>query len=154
MEYYYKHWKDAGRTWNKIFEGNWSNFSIKEIAQRGPGHEKGNTPVVIMPDTIDRLQLLRNYCGFPLLITSAYRSPEYNDKVSGTGRDGPHTTGRAFDINIFGGDVTTLIYFAHKVGFTGFGEKQHGPYADRMVHIDDLLDHETEGPRPWNWTYP
>ena len=84
MEYYYKHWKDAGRHWDKIFENRWPNFSIKEIAQHGPGHERGDTPVVIMPDTLDRLQLLRNYCGFGLRLTSAYRSPEYNDQVSST----------------------------------------------------------------------
>ena len=154
MEYYYKHWKDARRAWDKIFKDRWKNFSIKEMAQRGPGYEEGETPVLIIPDTLDRLQLLRNYCGFPLFLSSAYRSPEYNNEVSGTGEDGPHTTGRAFDIKIFGDSVTILIKFALKVGFTGFGEKQHGPYAGRFVHLDDLQDHETAGPRPWHWGYP
>lgn len=153
MEYFYKNWKDAERDWQKTFNKRWPNFSIKEIAQHGPGHSNGKTPVIIMPDTLDRLQLLRNYCGFPFRITSAYRSPEYNSKVSSTGEHGPHTTGRAFDINVYGEKVNILIYFAHKVGFTGIGVKQKGPYASRFVHIDDLENHETNGPRPWAWSY-
>lgn len=153
MEYYYDNWKDAEKAWGKTFEKRWSNFSIKEVAQRGPGWEQGNTPVVIIPDTLDRLQKLRNYCGFAFPVSSWYRSPEYNDKVSSTGKDGPHTTGRALDINVFGGDATLLIYYAHKVGFTGIGVNQKGRYAGRFIHLDDLENHETKGNRPWQWSY-
>jgi uncharacterized protein YcbK (DUF882 family) len=152
-DFYFKNWHDAEKQWQKKFDKSWPNFSIKEIAQRSAGWEKGITPVVIIPDTMDKLQLLRNWCGFPLRITSGYRSPEYNDKVSGTGKDGPHTTGRAFDIACYGESALKVIYFAHKIGFTGIGVKQSGPFPFRFVHVDDLEGHETKGPRPWIWSY-
>lgn len=153
--YYFEKWKEASQHWDKKFFNNWPNFSVKELAQRDPHlkWEAGLTPVLIQPKTLDKLQLLRNKCGFPLRITSAYRTPEYNNSISSTGEFGPHTTGRAFDINVYGAEATLVIYYAHQVGFTGIGSRQTGAYAERFVHIDDLEGHETSGPRPWNWTY-
>lgn len=151
----YKQWKDALPEWQEKFNNSWPNFSVKEIAQRENHNHwiNGLTPVLIVPSAMDRLQLLRNYCKFPLEITSGYRSPEYNNSISSTGLYGPHTTGRAFDIRCYGGQVNEVLYYAHKVGFTGIGVKQHGPYNERFIHVDDLNDNETEGKRPWTWSY-
>jgi uncharacterized protein YcbK (DUF882 family) len=44
------------------------------------------------------LDTLRERAGFPFIVDSGFRCPDYNDKVSSTGRDGPHTTGWAVDI--------------------------------------------------------
>lgn len=155
MEYYYEQWKFAAecKEWEKRFKKDWPNFSLKEIAQRNQGHSQGQTPVLIIPSFLDRLQELRHYMGMPLKITSWYRSPAYNASISSTGEDGPHTTGRAVDIALSGGNVNKLLYFAHKTGFTGIGVKQKGSYSGRFIHLDDLGNDETAGPRPHTWSY-
>jgi len=151
--YYYDHWKDAVEEWAPIFKERWPNFTIKEIAQRGCGWSSGQTPVLIIPSFLDRMQKLRDCMGVPLHISSWYRSPAYNQQVASSGPEGPHTTGRAVDIRISGGAVNELLYFAYKCGFLGIGEKQKGDYSGRFIHLDDLEDHETKGPRPHNWSY-
>lgn len=85
----------------------------------------------------------------PLKVSSAYRCPDYNEKVSHTGRAGPHTTGRAIDILISGEKAFHLIDSALEYGMTGIGISQKGPHASRFVHLDNL-EGET---RPWVWSY-
>ena len=87
---------------------------------------------------MDRLEALRMEFGRPINVSSGYRSPEYNAKVSTTGLTGPHTTGRAVDILISGEDAIALIAMAIRLGFTGFGVSQHGPHRGRFVHLHDL----------------
>ena len=45
------------------------------------------------------LDAIREDVDEPLVITSGYRCPDYNERISKTGRDGPHTTGFAADIS-------------------------------------------------------
>ena len=72
----------------------WVNFNLDEFkCQCGCGH------VSVHSDLLDLLQTARNVLG-PLTITSAYRCPEHNDKVSSTGLSGPHTTSKACDIHV------------------------------------------------------
>jgi uncharacterized protein YcbK (DUF882 family) len=98
-----------------------------------------------------RLERLRYRVNRPLPITSGYRCTSYNNTVSITGPDGPHTTGHAVDIAISGVDVPLLVRHALQTGLTGIGLKQHGPHAGRFVHLDDLSG---EGwPRPRIWSY-
>lgn len=106
----------------------------------------------VQPDFRLRLNVLRETCGFPLPITSGYRTPEENMRISTTGANGPHTTGRAVDIGISGENVHKLIVLALDAGFTGIGLKQHGPLSGRYVHLDDLTG--PDYPRPRIWTYP
>ena len=82
-------------------------------------------------------------------VSSAYRCPEYNDRVSSTGESGPHTTGRAIDILVSGQDALRLVTIAIEHGMTGMGLSQKGDYTSRYCHMDDL----TEGVRPHIWTY-
>ena len=98
----------------------------------------------------DRLNDLRERYGAPLFITSGTRCPDYNAKVSGTGRDGPHTKG-AVDFSIERGDAWRLLLIALDMGFKGIGVKQHG--GGRFLHLDDLPD-EPGQPRPTVWSYP
>lgn len=99
---------------------------------------------------LTNLDALRHKCGFPFIITSGYRSPEYNNKVSKTGRNGPHTFGKAADILVSRKNVFIVLKNAFEMGcFMGFGIKQHG--ENRYIHIDSLCDHE--GPRPNVWSY-
>lgn len=107
----------------------------------------------MVPSVMRDLDNLRDESPFPFIITSGYRCPSYNSKNSSTGLDGPHTTGRSVDIHVIGGEVYSLLPKLHKYGFTGIGLSQKGEHRKRFMHIDNLKDHETKGPRPWVWTY-
>lgn len=100
-------------------------------------------------DDIKALERVRLRCGFPFFITSGARCPDYNDKVSKTGRNGPHTKG-AFDIGVIGNRALEVIDAARAEGFTGIGVQQKG--KDRFIHIDRLPNDEGQ-PRPWIWSY-
>ena len=83
------------------------------------------------------LDALRHRCGFPFIITSGYRSPEYNNEVSSTGLTGAHTTGKAADIAISRQNAYTLLREALHMGcFTGIGVKQKG--GGRFIHLDSV----------------
>jgi len=136
-------WKDVEWPWRR-----WPNFTPKEMAERSEGWEDGVTPMWIDEIFMDSLQALRDKFG-PLPISSGYRSPDYNNRISSTGRDGPHTKGRAADILLYGKDAFGLLAAIGPYGFTGVGIKQTGPYKSRFVHLDNL-----PGPnRPWVWSY-
>ena len=123
----------------------WFNFTPQEMRCKGTGQVK------VSPDFMNKLQALRERLGFALPVTSGYRSPAYNAEVSKTGPTGPHTTGCACDIAIYGERAYLLMAWAVDFGFTGIGWKQHGPRSQRFIHIDDLPG--PEYPRPWIWTY-
>ena len=105
------------------------------------------------PDFMDALDDFRHATGIPMAISSGYRCPQYNSQVSSTGSDGPHTTGRAVDIQLVGDKVFYVLKLLEDFGFTGIGLAQKGKHSSRFLHIDNLKDHETSGPRPWVWTY-
>lgn len=106
-------------------------------------------------DTPFMLELIRirQIADFPFIISSAYRCPDYNAKVSTTGKHGPHTTGRAIDILVYGGRTVILLKLILKSEFfTGIGINQRGPHSKRFIHIDNLKVAENRS-RPWLWTY-
>ena len=107
--------------------------------------------LVVDTEFLDGLEKLRGMFGRPLIITSGYRSPEHNREVSTTGDDGPHTTGRAVDIRIYGSLAFELVSLAFGLGYTGIGLAQKGEHAKRFVHLDTLT--APEHPRPMIWTY-
>ena len=91
---------------------------------------------------MESLDFVRDTLGFPFIITSGYRCPDYNDSISSTGRDGPHTTGKAADIALsYGRARQALDLLVHE--FNGLGLKQHGD--GRFIHVD-LLESRV-------WTY-
>lgn len=96
----------------------------------------------------EQLELLRVEYGHPMRLSSAARCPDYNDDVSSTGRNGPHTIG-AIDVLVWGGRYVELLGAAHRLGWTGYGTAQKGPREIRFLHLDRL-----DGPlRPWGWSY-
>ena len=101
------------------------------------------------PGFMLQLELLREQLGFPLYVASAFRCPEHNVQVSTTGANGPHTTGRAIDIRVYGGQAHQLVRAATERGFTGIGVRQRGDYATRFIHLDTLVHPK----RPWVWSY-
>ena len=91
-----------------------------------------------------KLQMVRDEFG-PMQISSGYRCPAHNAKVSSTGATGPHTTGKAADIR--------LIVLAAKNLFPGIGVSQRGSHSSRFIHLDQLEPGEANGARPWVWSY-
>lgn len=122
------------------------NFTVAELACRHCG------AMHITPRFGFKVQKLRDESGFPMPVSSGYRCPVHNQAVSSTGPDGPHTKD-ALDVKVYGYRAFLLVDLAIKHKFTGIGIKQHGPHADRFVHLDDLPD-EAGQPRPWIWSYP
>lgn len=94
-----------------------------------------------------KLIALRKQLGFPLVVTSGYRCAKYNQQVSKTGYNGPHTIGRAVDIMVCGEQAYMLIKQALACGISGVGIQQMGNAAERFIHLDDLTK-ENGCPRP------
>lgn len=141
------HWVDADTTsWR------WPHFSPRELAERSSKWEEGKSPLRVNEDFLDRLQALRVAFDHPLNVTSGYRSPEYNNRVSRTGTNGPHTTGLAVDIQIHGSAALELVKLSLARGFTGIGLHQKGPASGRFVHLD-TLESSDKRQRPWIWSY-
>ena len=138
---YFAHWDNVPKkAWS------WPHFTPREMRCR---YSNG---VMIAPDFMDRLERVRQRFEKPMRVTSAYRTPLYNAQISGTGVRGPHTTGQAVDVAVYGADALRLVRLAIAEGFTGIGLKQHANPAYRFVHLDDLPTALGQ-PRPWIWTY-
>lgn len=120
------------------------NFTVAEVAC------KCGCGMVPEQDFMDKVQMMRDLYGRPLRVTSGARCSAYNAKVSGTGEDGPHTTGRAIDFGIDRGDAYLLLRIGMKCGMTGIGVAQKG--ESRFLHFDDLPNGAGQ-PRPTVWSY-
>ena len=95
---------------------------------------------------------LRKILNFPFIVSSGIRCPAYNAQVSTTGTTGPHTTGHAIDVRVYGYRAAKLLGLAKQYGMTGIGVSQKGQHAKRFLHLDDLPDKQGQ-PRPWVWNY-
>lgn len=103
---------------------------------------------------IAKIDALREMMGVPMRATSGYRCENHPEEKKKDGSTtGAHVQGKAVDFAVYGPDATRVIAFAHALGFTGIGIKQHGPVGDRIVHLD-IASNEKNQPRPWCWTYP
>jgi zinc D-Ala-D-Ala carboxypeptidase len=74
----------------------------------------------------------RRALDFAFVVSSGYRCPEHNNKISSTGYNGPHTTGRAIDIRAGSRQKALIIDYFRDVGFSRFG------VARSFIHLDDL----------------
>ena len=100
------------------------------------------------PDTLAKLNRLREDYGKPIIINSAYRCKNYNIKIGATQT---HATGQAVDISVDRKNAYRIIPLIYRMGFTGLGIKQHG--SGRFLHIDDLEEILPKQPRPAIWSY-
>lgn len=114
-------------TWRDVPEKawRWPSFSPAEIACRGTGAIKINT------EAMDKLQALRDRLGKPLIVRSAYRSPEHNRAVGGAPAS-KHMQGTAFDVAMANHDPVAFEAAARAVGFLGFGYYPRSGF----MHID------------------
>ena len=115
----------------------WTSFSPREIACKGTGK------VLVNEQALDKLQALRDRLRKPLILTSAYRSPEHNRKVGGA-KNSRHMQGDAFDVMMTNHDPQSFEAAARAVGFTGFG---YYPKSGFM-HVD------TGPARSWGKPFP
>jgi hypothetical protein len=106
-------------------EWRWPNFSPEEMACRGTGR------LMIVPSAMDKLQALRDKLGKPMIVNSAYRSPEHNRRVGGAKRS-KHMEAIAFDVRMDNHDPDTYIAAALSVGFNGIGTYP----KQNFVHVD------------------
>ncbi|MBD9529112.1 D-Ala-D-Ala carboxypeptidase family metallohydrolase [Paracoccus sp. PAR01] len=129
---FYQHWRNVPkRVWS------WPSFSPAEIACRGTGK------ILINEDALNRLQDLRTILGKPMIVHSAYRSPEHNRAVGGA-KASKHMEGTAFDISMANHDPASFIAAARKAGFQGIGTYPRSNF----IHIDT-------GPgRAWGDPFP
>lgn len=115
----------------------WASFSPRELACKGTGK------LLVNEDALDKLQALRDRLRKPLILTSAYRSPEHNRRVSGA-KASKHLEGIAFDVRMDNHDPWEFENAARAVGFTGFGFYPKSGF----MHID------TGPAREWGTRWP
>ena len=126
----------------------WKNFSYQELACKCGkcGAESGQN---INPELMQKVQVLREICGFPFVITSAYRCPNHPVET-GKKEPGTHAQGLAVDIQVSGKKAHLLLREASSLaGITGIGISQKGDHSRRFIH----LDISKGGNRPWVWSY-
>ena len=116
----FRHFRDVPESFWR-----WRNFSPAEIACRGTGQLK------LHPEALDKLQALRDRLGKPLIVRSAYRSPEHNRAVGGA-KASKHMDGTAFDIAMANHDPVEFEKAARAVGFLGFGTYPRSGF----MHVD------------------
>ena len=98
------------------------------------------------PSFMMTLQRVRNAFGWPMVVNSGFRCPDYDKSIGGVGI---HPKGRSADIRVSGEKAYHLLGCAYAMDVRGIGLKQHGAWAGRFMHLD------TEGgrTRPRVWTY-
>lgn len=118
-------------------EWRWPSFSPREIACKGTGK------LLVNEQALNKLQLLRDRLHAPIILRSAYRSPEHNRKVGGA-KNSRHMQGDAFDVQMNNHDPHEFEAAARAVGFTGFGYY----IKSGFMHID------TGPSRSWGTPWP
>ena len=90
--------------------------------------ETGNNQM--KPEFLEKIDELREVCGFPFTITSGYRDPTHSIEARKK-EPGTHAQGIAADIQVTSAvDRHTLLTNAFKMGFTGIGIDKS------FIHVD------------------
>lgn len=128
----YRSWRDF-----PLDQWRWPSFSPAELACRGTGM------LMIDEPSLDKLQALRDYLSKPMIVQSAFRSPEHNRAVGGA-KASQHLKAKAYDVSMANHDPAAFEEAARAVGFRGFGyyPKQN------FMHIDTGLE------RSWGTPFP
>jgi len=113
----------------------YKHFDISEFRCRETGEND------MKEEFIHMLDELRERVGFPMVVTSGYRSKQHTAERSKE-KGGTHTQGIAADIAVSNGfQRMNLVHEALKMGFGGIG------VARTFVHID------MRATTPVMWTY-
>lgn len=102
------------------------NFKVSEFACKD-----GSDAVLVAPRLVMVLQTIRDHFGVPVVIHSAYRTPQYNTKVGGVAHS-QHCYGTAADITVVGQDPAGVAAYARQLmpDWGGVG------IYDTFTHID------------------
>ena len=121
----------------------WKNFKLEEFACKHCGKNEINHKL------IDKLQLLRDDLGFPLVISSGYICPEHPIEAKKS-KPVTHAEGIAVDIAVSHEKALEVLYKGIAHGFKGIGVNQKG--NGRFIHLD-IGEMEDGRPRPHLWSY-
>lgn len=99
--------------------------------KESPDSAAAGFSVVFEGYALDKLQALRDRLGKPLIVRSAYRSPEHNSAVGGATRS-KHFDGAAFGIAMVNHGPVAFEAVAREVGFLGFGFYPRSGF----IHVD------------------
>ena len=115
----------------KLDHKRWKYFSEEELRCKGTGELK------MMEEFMSKLIELRKKLGQPMVISSGYRTPEYNQRISGSSKSA-HILGKAVDVVCSGEKAYNIVKLALEIGFTGIGIQQRGEHSKRFIHLDDV----------------
>lgn len=116
----------------------WPDFSPAEMACRGTGK------LMIDERSMNMLQDLRTRLGKPMIVNSAYRSPEHNHAVGGA-KGSYHMKAQAFDVRMDNHEPQHYMMMARRAGFKGIGQ-----YADLgFTHVDSRETPAHFGSKDW-----
>ena len=105
-----------------------AHFKVREFACRD-----GSDAVLVAPRLVMVLETIRAHFGVPVVIHSAYRTPQYNTKVDGV-TDSQHCYGTAADIVVRGKTPAAVAAYARQIMPDWGGV---GIYAKKgFTHID------------------
>ena len=100
------------------------HFTLNEFDCKQTGENKMDSSF------LERLDTLRELCGFPFKITSGYRSPNHSIEAAKE-KPGMHSLGIAVDIYAPDGITKrTIIKHALELGFNGIG------VGKSFIHLD------------------
>ncbi|MCS5594185.1 MAG: D-Ala-D-Ala carboxypeptidase family metallohydrolase [Porticoccaceae bacterium] len=101
-------------------------FDLSEFDCQETGENK------MRPEFLQKLDHLREVCGFPFYITSGYRSHSHSLERSKPHGGGTHTQGIACDVAVSGGSQRMqIVRHAVALGFNGIG------VGKGFCHVDD-----------------
>lgn len=105
-----------------------AHFKVREFACGD-----GSDAVLVSPRLVMVLETIRAHFGAPVVIHSAYRTPQYNAKVNGAAHS-QHCYGMAADISVSGQKPETVAAYARQLMPDWGGV---GVYAKKgFTHID------------------
>ncbi len=104
------------------------NFKLSEFICKD-----GSNEVLLEDDLLQKLQVLRDELGKPVIVISAYRNEKYNKLVGGAPKS-QHLYGKAADIKVPGVSPLQVAKIANKLGFNGIGVYTHN--GNSFTHVD------------------
>ena len=97
-----------------------------------------------------KLNAIREECGFPFVITSAYRCKNHPIEAR-KARPGSHYTGKAVDVRCSGAKSLEVIRVALKHGIERIGVQQKSG-SQKFIHLDGCTKEEGFS-CPDSWSY-
>ncbi len=108
-----------------------AHFRVREFRCRD-----GSEPVFVSPELVQILEKIRAHFGRPVIINSAYRTPEYNAKVDGSPTS-QHLYGLAADIRVNGVAPSRVASYARSIlpHHGGVGRYRNFTHVDVRANV-------------------